>query len=267
MLYDIVYDKKAKRQMNKLDLSVLKSIFSKLDQLKYDVSLGKKLSGEFRDLYRLKSGKFRVIYSIRHNYIYILRIGHRKNIYDSKKINKNMLKSPRPKEFTEKIIIVNKLDEVIGSKERFFTTDKDIYRVSVLIVKNSKNEIFLAKRALNKIQTPGIWGPSVVGTNAIGEDYVDNILKEADEEIGLMVADFELQLIEKVFVKEKDMKFFASIFLITIDDYDSKHLKIDKDEVDSIEWFSKDKLKKELKENKDKFIPSVHKYVLKYYDI
>ena len=55
---------------------------------------------------------------------------------------------------TEQIIIVNDLDKVIGYKERDKMTSKDIYRVSVLWIINSKGEILLAKRALTKKSDP-----------------------------------------------------------------------------------------------------------------
>ena len=130
---------------------------------------------------------------------------------------------------------------------RYLISKKDIYRVSVLIVKNSKNEMLLARRSLNKNKNPGLWGPSVAGINAIDESYIDNILKETEEEIGLLISDYELKLIEKKFVDEKDSRFFVSIFLINVKDFNN--FKIQKEEVDSVDWFSKSKLEKELKGN------------------
>lgn len=264
MNYNLIISKNAYKDINKLSKENQIIILKKIYQLKENPNLGKPLLNILKKYKRLRVNKYRVLYFIKENDIVIVRIGHRKNIYDIKK--KNSLREAQADNINEKIIIVNKLDEVIRVKERYLISKKDIYRVSVLIVKNSKNEILLAKRSLNKKKDPGLWGPSVAGTNALEEDYVGNILKEAEEEIGLLVADFELQLIEKVFIKSKNAQFFASIFLVTIDDYNSKHLKIDKIEVDSIQWFSKAKLKKELKENSKYYFPIVNSF-LKYYNL
>jgi len=52
--------------------------------------------------------------------------------------------------FKSKIVIVNRKDEIMGYKERGTLNQPDIYRVSVLWIQNSKGEILLAQRALNK---------------------------------------------------------------------------------------------------------------------
>ena len=84
-----------------------------------------------------------------------------------------------------KIVIVDEDDNVIGHKERGLVGRGDIYRVSALWITNSKGKILLARRALTKSHDPGKWGPAVAGTVEEGEDYRDNIVKEAGEEIGL----------------------------------------------------------------------------------
>ncbi|MFA6422790.1 MAG: NUDIX domain-containing protein, partial [Candidatus Buchananbacteria bacterium] len=84
-----------------------------------------------------------------------------------------------------KIIIVNENDEAIGHKERNELDFSDIYRVSGLWITNLKGEILLAQRAFTKNHDPGKWGPAAAGTVEEGEDYETNILKEAEEELGL----------------------------------------------------------------------------------
>jgi mRNA interferase RelE/StbE len=48
-----------------------------------DPYLGKALSGEFKGLYRWRTGQFRVIYEIQKDVllILVLKIGHRKDVY------------------------------------------------------------------------------------------------------------------------------------------------------------------------------------------
>jgi len=85
----------------------------------------------------------------------------------------------------EKIFIVNEQDEVIGYKERNLITRDDIYRVAGLWITNSRGDILLARRAFSKTHDPGKWGPAVSGTIAANETYEENIIKEAEEELGL----------------------------------------------------------------------------------
>ena len=84
-----------------------------------------------------------------------------------------------------RIIIVNDQDEIMGHKERGTLVSEDIYRVAGLWVTNSNGNILLAQRQLGKRNDPGKWGPAVAGTVDEGETYESNIIKEAEEEIGL----------------------------------------------------------------------------------
>ncbi len=86
---------------------------------------------------------------------------------------------------SEKIIIVDSNDVILGEKERSLLRPDDIYRVSALWVFDSQKRVLLAKRALVKKHYPGKWGASVVRTNIAGETYEENIKREAMEEIGL----------------------------------------------------------------------------------
>ncbi len=138
-----------------------------------------------------------------------------------------------------KIIIVNDKDEIIGAKEReSLDYVKDIYRVSALWLINNKGEYLLAKRALTKKHYPGKWGPAVAGTLEEGESYESNIIKEAEEELGLKNIKPEKSV--KELVKGKYNHFTQLFFLrlgVKLSD-----LKADRDEVAEIRWFSMDEI-------------------------
>ncbi|MES2930687.1 MAG: NUDIX domain-containing protein [Patescibacteria group bacterium] len=57
--------------------------------------------------------------------------------------------------------------------------------MAALWVFNEKNEVLIARRSKIKKHHPNLWGPSVAGSVEEGETYQSNILKEANEEIGL----------------------------------------------------------------------------------
>jgi isopentenyl-diphosphate Delta-isomerase len=152
-----------------------------------------------------------------------------------------------------KIQIVNDKDEIIGIKDRGNILDRDIYRVSALWITNSKGQILLAKRSLNKKNDPGLWGPAVAGTVEEYESYEANIIKEAREEIG--VGSYTFNLGPKMRVTSPH-NHFTQWFTLVIDK-PLESFNIQKEEVDKIQWFDKDELLDEMQDNPDKFIKSL----------
>lgn len=135
-----------------------------------------------------------------------------------------------------KIVIVNEKDEEIGLKERN-TLDygRDIYRVSGLWIINGKGQALLARRAFNKKHNPGEWGPAVAGTVEAGESYESNILKEAEEEIGLKGIKFVKGIKKRIHGKHN---YFVQWYILKTDK-SVEEFKIDKNEVVEVGWFSK----------------------------
>lgn len=149
-----------------------------------------------------------------------------------------------------KIIIVDKKDSVIGAKEREEVKD-EIYRVSALWIKNSKNEFLLARRSLNKTHHPGKWGPAVAGTVEEGESYEKNIYKEAEEELG--IKDLKFEKGPKRFIVNV-WKHFTQWYFLTIDKED---FDFNKEEIEEIKWYSNEEFLKEIEENPEKFVASM----------
>ncbi|MDD5625749.1 MAG: NUDIX domain-containing protein [Patescibacteria group bacterium] len=157
-----------------------------------------------------------------------------------------------------KVIIVDEKDNVIGYKDRDIVKQGDIYRVSALWITNSKGEILLAKRALSKLHNPGKWGPAVAGTVEKGETYDSNIIKEANEEIGLK--NIDLKKGPKVRMSGKYNR-FIQWYLLTIDKPLNKFV-IDRNEVEEIKWFSRENLLKEIQNNPTKFLKTMKQYCM-----
>ncbi len=85
-VYTIVFSKSAEKFLKTLDKSARQRVITKIKELctnseNLDI---KKLKSR-RALYRLRVGRFRVIYTIESErlVIYIVGVGHRKNIYQS----------------------------------------------------------------------------------------------------------------------------------------------------------------------------------------
>jgi len=158
-----------------------------------------------------------------------------------------------------KIIIVDKNDKVIGLKERENLKNEDIYRVSALWIENGKGEILMARRALTKAHDPGKWGPAVAGTLEEGETYYSNMLKEAEEEIGLKNIKFKKGSKVKIKLAGR-LRYFLQWYLVKIDK-PINEFRIQRSEVEEIRWFSKEEIKKKLQENPNEFIYSVNQWI------
>ena len=82
MAYQIIITKRAKKDIEKLDIVAKKRLKKALLMLQKDpLSQSKKLIDSRLGQYRYRIGNYRVIYDLNDNEIIILRIGHRREIY------------------------------------------------------------------------------------------------------------------------------------------------------------------------------------------
>ncbi len=150
--------------------------------------------------------------------------------------------------------IADENDQLIGHKLRSeIDFNKDYYRVGCLWLTNSKNQVLLAQRKLTKDKDPGKWGPAAAGTLEKGETYESNIIKEAEEEIGLINTEFKL--IQKIKLINP-RKSFLSLFH-GICDWPVDKFRPQPEEVEKLEWIDLDKLTKDVVDNPDKYVPSM----------
>jgi len=110
-----------------------------------------------------------------------------------------------------RIPIVNEQDEIIKNIDVSERQKGDIGRVFALWVTNEKGEILLAQRSFDKLRDPGKWGPAVAGTVEEGETYEENIIKEAEEEIGLVGI---TPKIEQKYRKSTSHEYFSQWFTL-----------------------------------------------------
>lgn len=153
-----------------------------------------------------------------------------------------------------KIIIVNDHDEVIGVKERDARTAQDISRITALYIFNSQNEVLLARRAFDKRYEPGTWGVSVAGTLEEGETYDSNIIKEAAEELGIILNKNNLIFGKHGYISASH-KYFYQIYFAK-QDIDLKDFKIQTEEVAGVRWSSVAALSDEIKNQPENFTHS-----------
>ena len=154
----------------------------------------------------------------------------------------------------ERIQIVDENDNLIGHKIRQeMNYDKDIYRSSALWLTNSKGEVLLAQRSLDKDKDPGLWGPSVAGTVDEGETYDENIYKEAEEEIGL--SGYKFKKLKKEYLPKPRMQFCQ--WYSAVVDKPLEYFTLQEDEVEKLAWVSLNDLIKDVSDNPNKYVQSM----------
>jgi len=84
--------------------------------------------------------------------------------------------------------LVNENDEVIGQMPRWQVhRDGRLHRAVHVLFFNARGQIFLQKRSMAKDSCPGLWDSSASGHLDSGEDYDPCAVREAREELGLLL--------------------------------------------------------------------------------
>ncbi len=156
----------------------------------------------------------------------------------------------------EKIPVVNEEDNIIEIKERTELIPDDIYRVSALWVLDENKEILLARRAWTKKKDPGMWGPAVAGTVGENETYESNIIKEAEEELGLKHLNIRKGPKQRV---KSPHNHFTQWFFSKIKK--ETPINIDNMEVAEIKWFKEEELLKLIENSPSEVIHSVKEFI------
>jgi mRNA interferase RelE/StbE len=83
LAYKIFYKKSVAKDFKKIDLSIRKRIIDKIEEnlinkpKQYPV-----LQGRFLGLRKFRIGPYRVIFSVLDDEVWVLRVGHRKDVYN-----------------------------------------------------------------------------------------------------------------------------------------------------------------------------------------
>lgn len=88
----------------------------------------------------------------------------------------------------ELIDVVNEDDQVIAIKTRGEIHAAGLmHRAVHILVFNSRGELFLQKRSMQKDEQPGLWDSSAAGHVDSGEDYLGCAQREIEEELGIVL--------------------------------------------------------------------------------
>ena len=152
-------------------------------------------------------------------------------------------------------MVVDCNDQPIETKSRDDVSDTDIIRVSSLWVENSNGEVLIQQRSLTKKLGAGLWQAAVAGTVESHETYLDNVIKEAREEIGL--TNFTPTEVCKRYTNTPDGKLNRIImFYSAICNEPINYFTLEVGEAEQLKWVNKEELFKDIETYPEKYIPS-----------
>ncbi|MEK7155375.1 MAG: NUDIX domain-containing protein [Patescibacteria group bacterium] len=159
-----------------------------------------------------------------------------------------------------RITIVDENDNPIGAKERDALGADDIYRVAAIWITKPGGDILMAQQAQSKKNDPGKWGPAVAGTIEEGEEYAANALKEAVEEIGLMINPKKLEKGPRIRLHPPGGNLFCQWFTY-VTDMPTDVMELNKEEVAQVRWLSRDVVKQMIEKEPKLLVESAPQWI------
>ncbi|HEY3762854.1 MAG TPA: NUDIX domain-containing protein [Verrucomicrobiae bacterium] len=145
--------------------------------------------------------------------------------------------------------IVNEHDEVIGAKPRSVVHAQGLlHRAVHVFVFNSRGEIFLQKRSMNKDRQPGVWDSSCSGHVDSGEAYDQTAVRELGEEIGLVLKSTP----EKLF-KINPCEATDAEFVWVYRCHSEGPFQLHPDEIERGDWFTPEAVSRWIEEKPEDF--------------
>lgn len=155
----------------------------------------------------------------------------------------------------ELLIKVNKNDKIIGAetKEKCHLAKGILHRGLMIFIFNDKNQLLIQKRSKKKMLWPFFWENSCSSHPQRGESYLEAGKKNLKRELGIIC---QLKFLDKVRYSASFKKIGSEneICAILVGQYSDK-VKPNSKEIAAWQWVKLEKLKKDLRENPQKYTP------------
>lgn len=147
--------------------------------------------------------------------------------------------------------LVDKNDNVIGKigSDQTVTDYKQIRFANAILFKG--NKIIVPKRTMTKKLYPGRYDYSGGGHVNYGESYLEAIVREMKEELGVDI--FDIQEVAYLNPYMDDVGCFSRFFIAKYDE--KQEINYSPEEVDSIHFFTVDEILRMINENPSMFKP------------
>jgi len=155
----------------------------------------------------------------------------------------------------EQIIIVDEQDNQIGLEKKLYAHQKGLlHRAISVFIFNSKNELLLQQRAINKYHCGGLWSNSCC-THPKPEESVENAAhRRLYEEMGIKTNLEKIGTISyKIFIKENNLH-ENELDHLFIGNYEANP-QINPDEVSNFKWISLPVLLNDISSNSKLYTP------------
>lgn len=130
---------------------------------------------------------------------------------------------------------------------------------------NDMQEVLLQKRAMNKESHPGLWDISCAGHISAGETSIEAVLKELEEELGIVAGteDLEFLFSQKTCFTQKNGTYIDNevhdtyLFLKKIP---ACEIKIQLEEIERVQYVPFETFKKMVKEKNSELVQHTEEY-------
>jgi len=144
--------------------------------------------------------------------------------------------------------------------------DGDWHRAVHVWIMNSNNDILMQKRSPQKESHPDEWDISYAGHVGAGSTSMKTAIREAKEELGLNVSETDLKFL---FCKKNQSVLNKGTFInnehddvyLLRKDLDLSKIKLQKEEVSEVKWFTLDDLRQILHERRQGFVIHEEEYL------
>ncbi len=164
----------------------------------------------------------------------------------------------KPKSSGEFIALVNESDEIVGADTKLRIHENGLlHREAAVILLNGKREMLLQKR-----MDDGTYTLSAGGHFLLGETYPQAAIRETKEEIGVILAEADLEKLAKIrmdffkwtYRNNSFLEIFASRKNFRLSDF-----RIDRNDVESVEYMAVKEVKKLMEKKPELFGESFKK--------
>jgi len=152
----------------------------------------------------------------------------------------------------ELLPVVNEKNEVVGVEERETVHRKGMYHRSVfVIVVSGDGRILLQRRSEKKRICPLKWDISMAEHVRVGESYLEAAVRGLKEELGISVKEEELKRLRKAHLEVDEFEELGIKDCEFVEVYYLRYcgrVKINKEEVCKVGFFSKEEVEKMYRE-------------------